>query len=442
MSTSLLYHGFGIRGYEHVRTYYEEGGIIFKIRQQRNELRCPCCGSRDVTCRGQVERPFKSLPIGLKPVSILLAIQRVWCVACDVVRQVRIGFADQRRSYTRSFERYALELLRHMTIQDVAQHLGVSWDVIKDIEKRNLKKRFSRPKLRKLKRIAIDEISIGRGHQYLTIVLDLITGAVVFVGDGKGSDALAPFWTKLKRSRAKIKAVAIDMSPAYISAVTENLKEATIVFDHFHVIKLFNEKLSDLRRTLYHQALTQEEKHVIKGTRWLLLKNPENLDETRNESHRLQEALALNQPLATAYYLKEDLRQLWCLPKQERSQDFPQRLGGPSKSKRHKNARQIRQHSDGSCKWYPRILQFPHIHWSLGRYKQQDQGHEKASLRIQRHGILQTQNHGYSSFKVRFSRMKPRNYASDRFDYSRLTRYWLSSCVEVFISKTSEMCYK
>jgi transposase len=322
MSTSLLYHGFGIRGYEHVRTYYEEGGIIFKIRQQRNELRCPCCGSRDVTCRGQVERPFKSLPIGLKPVSILLAIQRVWCVTCDVVRQVRIGFADQRRTYTRGFERYALELLRHMTIQDVAQHLGVSWDVIKDIEKRNLKKRFGRPKLRKLKRIAIDEISIGRGHHYLTIVLDLITGAVVFVGDGKGSDALAPFWTRLKRSRAKIKAVAIDMSPAYISAVMENLKEATIVFDHFHVIKLFNEKLSDLRRTLYHQALTQQEKHVIKGTRWLLLKNPENLDETRSEHERLQEALALNQPLATAYYLKEDLRQLWSYPNKRAAKAF------------------------------------------------------------------------------------------------------------------------
>jgi transposase len=209
-----------------------------------------------------------------------------------------------------------------MTIQDVAQHLGVSWDLIKDIEKRNLKKRFSRPKLRKLKRIAIDEISIGGGHHYLTIVLDLITGAVVFVGDGKGADALVPFWTKLKRSRAKVKAVAIDMSPAYISAVTEKLKEATIVFDHFHVIKLFNEKLSDFRRTLYHQALTKEEKHVIKGTRWLLLKNPENLDETRSEHERLQEALALNQPLATAYYLKEDLRQLWSQPNKRTAKTF------------------------------------------------------------------------------------------------------------------------
>jgi transposase len=74
-----------------------------------------------------------------------------------------------------------------MTIQDVARHLGVSWDVIKDIEKRNLRKHFTHPKLRKLKRIAIDEISVGKGHRYLTIVLDLGSGAVVFVGEGKGS---------------------------------------------------------------------------------------------------------------------------------------------------------------------------------------------------------------------------------------------------------------
>jgi transposase len=132
-----------------------------------------------------MERAFKSLPIGLKPVSILFAIQRLWCVACDVVRQVRIGFADRRRSYRIGFERYALELLRHMTIQDVAQHLGVSWDVIKDVETRNLKKHFSCPRLRKLKKIAIDEITIDRGHHYLTTVLDLITRALVFVGGRK-----------------------------------------------------------------------------------------------------------------------------------------------------------------------------------------------------------------------------------------------------------------
>src|SRR5208337_998527 len=83
---------------------------------------------------------------------------------------------------------------RRMTIRDVAVHLGVGWDMIKDIQKRDLSRRFAKPKLKHLRYIAIDEIAIAKGHRYLTIVMDLETGAVVFVGDGKGADALKPFW--------------------------------------------------------------------------------------------------------------------------------------------------------------------------------------------------------------------------------------------------------
>jgi len=183
--------------------------------------------------------------------------------------------------------------------------------VVKDIQKRSLGKRFKRIKLHKLRQIAIDEISIGRGHRYLTVVLDLESGAVVFVGDGRGANALDPFWKRLKASRAKVEAVAIDMSPAYIKAVKTHLKKAVLVFDHFHIIKLFNDKLSNLRRELYREATGPLQKDVLKGSRWLLLKNPQNLDEKRDEARRLQDALALNQPLATAYYMKEDLRQVW-----------------------------------------------------------------------------------------------------------------------------------
>jgi len=198
-----------------------------------------------------------------------------------------------------------------MTIKDVAAHLGVSWDTIKDIQKRRLRRRFSRPKLKHLRRIAIDEICIGRGYQYLTVVLDLQSGAVVYVGDGKGSEALVSFWKRLRASGARVKAVAIDMSPAYIEALRDNLPRAAIVFDHFHLVKLLNEKLSNLRRELHREAQEKRMKGVMKGTRWLLLKNPENLDPKRNEKERLEEALRLNQPLATAYYMKEDLRRLW-----------------------------------------------------------------------------------------------------------------------------------
>jgi transposase len=314
MSTSLLYHAFGIRGYQYTRTEYDNGHVIFNIYQEPESCRCPCCGSSQVIARGRVDRRFRSLPIGSRATFVAFAVPRVECQACELVRQVEISFAEARRSYTKSFERYALELSRSMTIRDVALHLNVGWDLIKDFQKRDLSRRYAKPKLKHLRYIAIDEIAVAKGHRYLTVVMDLESGAVVFVGDGKGADALKPFWKRLRPSRAKITAVAMDMSAGYWGAVMSHIPKARIVFDHFHVIKLFNDKLSDLRRALYREATDVMQKAVLKGTRWLLLKNPENLDKEKDEKRRLEEALALNKPLATAYYLKDDLRRFWDQP--------------------------------------------------------------------------------------------------------------------------------
>ena len=184
MSTSLLYHGWGVRGYQYVSTIYQGGTVCFSIDQDPGTFRCSKCGSAEVIKSGQVWRRFRSLPIGGKAVSIELPVQRLECSACCSTRQAKVAFADERRSYTHAFERYALDLSRHMTIKDVAKHLGIGWDAIKEIQKRNLQRRFKKPKLKHLKHLAIDEISIGHGHRYLTVVLDLDSGAVVFVGDG------------------------------------------------------------------------------------------------------------------------------------------------------------------------------------------------------------------------------------------------------------------
>jgi transposase len=314
MSTSLLYHAFGIRGYVYSRTDYDNGKVIFTVHQERGTYRCSSCGSSQVISRGQVNRCFLSLPIGGRGTYVSFAIPRLECRACGLERQVNVPFADPRRSYTKAFERYALELSRRMTISDVAHHLNVGWDMIKDFQKRDLSRRYAKPKLKHLRYIAIDEIAVAKGHRYLTIVMDLVSGAVVFVGDGKGADALKPFWKRLRPSGARVEAVAMDMSAGYWGAVMTHLPKAKIVFDHFHVIKLFNDKLSDLRRALYREATEVMQKQVLKGTRWLLLKNPENLDEKKDEKRRLKDALALNEPLATAYYLKDDLRQFWDQP--------------------------------------------------------------------------------------------------------------------------------
>ena len=114
MSTSLLYHGFGVRGYRYLKTEHTAGSMIFHLEQPRETCRCSACGSADVVFRGAVERRIRTLPLGRKPVWLAVSIPRVACRTCRVVRQVTIGLAETRLSYSKPFARYALELSRHM----------------------------------------------------------------------------------------------------------------------------------------------------------------------------------------------------------------------------------------------------------------------------------------------------------------------------------------
>ncbi len=356
MSTSLLYHAFGVRDYGYVRMKYVSGGVMFTIERKMETCRCTVCGSQNIWRQGQVTRRFRTVPIGKKRVDIEARIPRLACQDCGAVRQAAIGFAEPRRTYTKLFQRYVLELSRNMTIKDVACHLDVGWDVVKEIQRRDLHKRFAKPKLKHIKRIAIDEISTGKGHQYVTIVMDLESGAVLHVGKGKGGEALLPFWKRLRASHAKIEAVATDMSPAYIDAVTTHLRHATLVFDRFHVIKLYNDKLSALRRDLHRQLADTMQKDVLKGVRWLLLKRPENLDASRREPQRLREALRLNEPLATAYHLKDELNEIWEQDDRETAEallmDWIVYAESSGIQMLHKFARTLRIHALGILAWY------------------------------------------------------------------------------------------
>ena len=98
MSTSLLYHAFGIRGYDYVRTDYQGGEVIFTISQDPCDCRCPSCGAREVVSRGHVERRFRSLPIGSRATTVVLPIPRLECTKCRLVRQAEVLFAEARRA--------------------------------------------------------------------------------------------------------------------------------------------------------------------------------------------------------------------------------------------------------------------------------------------------------------------------------------------------------
>jgi transposase len=263
---------------------------------------------------GHTRRVFKTLPVGRKRIELAVNIARLFCKDCGAIRQANIEFADPKKHYTRSLERYVIDLCGMMTLQDAAELTGLSWDTVKDIHKAHLRHRYKTINLKKVRYLALDEVYLGHKRKFVTIVMDLETGRVIHVGQGKGKDALLGFWRRLKRSRAKVQAVATDMASGYIAAVLEHLPQADLVLDHFHLVKWFNDKLSLLRRQLYHEADVLS-KDVLKGSRYLLLKAPENLkshpDKTKDEKARLQAALELNQPLATAYYMKERLRLLF-----------------------------------------------------------------------------------------------------------------------------------
>lgn len=229
-------------------------------------------------------------------------------------------FVRAYEQISRQLRRYVIDLSRMMTILDVAELTGLCWDTVKEIVKERLARDYAHIRLKDLRRLAIDEIYLGRKHKYLTLVIDQESGRIVWVGRGRAGEALYGFWRRLKVSGARIEAVAMDMSQAYAAAVQRHLPEALIVFDRFHVMKLMNEKLDDLRRELVRQAEDEEARVAIKGTRWLLLYRRDNLP--KNKARQLQQALDLNQPLATAYLLKEELALAWEAGTWEQMADF------------------------------------------------------------------------------------------------------------------------
>lgn len=324
MTTSSLFHIFGMYNQEIISTKYISGEVICKVQTKRNKLQCSSCKSRNVLKAGTVFRELKAVPIGFKPIKIHIDIQRLKCIDCGKTLQEHLSFAEKKKSYTRSFARFVLDLVSMSTIKDVAKNLNVSWDLVKAIQKKFLKKRYSKIDLSKVKRIGIDEFSIKKGHKYMTIVVDLETGRIIYAHKGRDAKSLDDFWKLLKKQNVKIDAVATDMSTAYISAVITNIPEAIHVFDRFHIIKNYNDMLTKLRRLVFNQEKNTNNKKILKGTRWLLLKNKENLDNEKDEKKRLEQALSINRPLTVAYYLKEDLKLLW---EQKNKKDAKKFLG-------------------------------------------------------------------------------------------------------------------
>ena len=363
-----LYRALGLDGYVVLDTWESktDGRVRVLIEAPRQALRCRSCGCLRVHVHEHAVRSWMSAPIGLTPVDVVMDSLRVKCLDCGAKTWHQPTFVNGQRRITKSFELFIEQWLSRLTIQDIVETFGVSWNTVCEIDRARLTE-LARPKLSGLKRLAIDENYLGTRHGFITVVLDLETKAIVSVLQGRGKAALAPFFAKLKQSKAKIKAVATDMAGGYIAAVMKHLPKAALVFDPAlilirHVVKLMNEKLNDLRRKMYHELTDKQHRKMLKGTRYLLMMNPENLKQNAkvDEKAQLKEALKLNESLSVAYYLKEDLRQFWNPRSKPAAEKFLEawcrRADASGIRQMQVMAKTLRQHRRGLLNWYDHPL--------------------------------------------------------------------------------------
>jgi transposase len=289
----------------------EVASALIQLEPDRRYLPlCHDCRSRPTTVhsRGHV-RMIRDLNLAGAEVMLQVAYRKVWCPRCGGVRVEKLDFADTGQRVTHRLARYVHDLCALLTVKDVAEHLNLDPKTVKEIDKAYLEQVFGQDQYDGLRVLMIDEIALHKGHRYMTVVADYFTGRVIWMGKNRDKNTLDGFFKNMtKDQRRSIEAVTMDMWEPFINRVHHYLPWAKIVFDFFHVVQGFGRVIDEVRRSEYARAKA-DHRQVIKGSRYLLLKNEENL--TADQRQKLNALLEVNRTLATVYILKDQLKMVF-----------------------------------------------------------------------------------------------------------------------------------
>ena len=309
MPPSKLLRIFGYYRVYFLTSFFKPKKLFIELKTLSEHVRCPRCARSDINFYGIKKRIYRDLSVTNREFYVVYHRQRIKCQHCGVLSE-QLSFCDDYSRYTRRFERYVAELCRVLTISDVAKHLNLSWDVVKEIDKKYLAKKYRNPNFKNLRFLATDEISIGKFHKYLTIVLNLETGQILYVGKERKQKTLDDFFKAMGTVRCRrIKAMAMDCWDPYIASATKYIGRNKIVFDKFHIIKNYGEVIDNIRRSEFNKA-DLDTREIIKGSRYLLLANKDNL-KNDHQKEKLEQVLELNENINIAYILKDELKLIW-----------------------------------------------------------------------------------------------------------------------------------
>lgn len=273
--------------------------------------RCSGCGRMVSKVHDVTFRWVRDLTILDAETWLWLGRVRVACSHCGPKLEALDWLAPYSR-LTRRLAENVVRLCRVLPIKHVADYFHLTWDTVKATDKAYLEENLGPVDLSGVEQIVMDEFAIHKGHRYATVIVDASNKRVLWVGRGNGREDIRPFFEQLgPEGRRRLKAVAMDMNGAYEEEVRYQCPLVEIVFDLFHVVAKYGREVVDRVRVDEVNRLRDDRpaRKVLKGARWLLLRNRENVE--RKDRVKLDELLQANRKLTTVYILKDDLKQLW-----------------------------------------------------------------------------------------------------------------------------------
>ena len=294
---------FPFKGYKpYVLTLETE--LIIGLKSRRKTGTCPKCGKMCHTIEQEYERLIRDMDLAELKCYLRFKQKKIRC-KCGYRGMEKLDFVAK---YDRVAARLAAKVAQdceEASLKEVARRYNLDWKTVKEVDREHIKTLLPEIANLQIRRLAIDEIAIMKGHKYFTVIRDYDTGVAIKIFFGRGYDETAKALASLGKNKlAKITHVSLDMWDPYIKAIKEHCPNAKIVFDKFHVVKKVNEALDEVRKNEFAKA-NDEERADMKRKRWIILSRENNLNSEQKET--LVQLMKNNDRLYKAYLLKEQI---------------------------------------------------------------------------------------------------------------------------------------
>jgi transposase len=326
-ATTAFNKMLAIPGADVAGVHFTGTGIVVDVKRRARRLTCPCGWSTRAVYDRSI-RVWRALDVGATRLRLRAEIRRLGCRSCGRVRTEQVPWARPGARFTRDFEDVVAWLAQRMDKTAITRLLRCSWEAVANIVTRVVADHLHDTRLDEVYRIGVDEVSYRKGHRYLTVVADHDRdGAVIWAGEGKSGATLEQFFDELGPQRSQqIQAASADLHGGYARVIAARTN-ARLCADPFHLVKLANLALDEVRRAEWNTARksagvhrtsplahTQLDPaaHLIKRTRWALLKDPATWTATQRD--QIAQLRRARHVLFRAWVLKEELRDLYRLP--------------------------------------------------------------------------------------------------------------------------------